>query len=263
MIVTFLNCIDKKSEDTFDQDYDNGRDIVYGLNQLLNELASIDSKNAAHHESTMELNARIVKTIESISTPALLDEVKEHYFRKKPSFLFAISEDENVVVFSWHLPNNQSTNDIKNLALHKIDEKVTPIALHGKPTNYNDIYTLKTAQGNPIYIFEGWEESTEITYRNRIDAYSISDNTAIKAKVFPNRKYSLISEYSFLGHHAHVRSSIEKDGSLILIPQVTGSKIIFSALEFDGTQYTNTYFKESLKPINITNQVGLAQIRYY
>ncbi|TXN35590.1 hypothetical protein FVB32_13500 [Flagellimonas hymeniacidonis] len=263
IIVTLFGCTNKKgtNKDALEYSFNNGRDIVYSLNQLFNE-QSADSENTVSLEAVTALNDKVVSIIESINTPNLLEEVSEHYSRKKPSFLLATSDDGRIAVFSWHLPKGNLNHTIRNQALYSIDGKVTPITLYGEPLNLTDIYTLKTEKGTPIYILDGWEEATELTYRNRIDAYSISDNTASKANIFPNQKCSLISEYSVLGHRAHIKSSIEKDGSLILIPEIMGSKIVFSALEFDGTQYTDTYFKESLKAIHIADQGDLAQIRY-
>ncbi|PWL38783.1 hypothetical protein DKG77_11095 [Flagellimonas aquimarina] len=246
LFLVFLSCSNQKIENKLDSKtfhFDNGRQVVDTLDQLLQKLSDIDLDDSSSHASISRINKDIKQAIENVKTPGILAEIRTLYRYKKHDFTFAFSDDEKIGVFSWDTRMGGSMIDYKNIVLFTLNKKVVPKLLSGNPINYNEIYILRTERNHPIYIFHGWGKTSTTDYYYRIDAYTFRNENLEETHVFPNDQKSMVSSYNLaeLSFESQMDFNIEKDGSLILIPEIWGSTVVYRPLTFDGKKYLQQY----------------------
>lgn len=249
LLLVSLSCSNQKIENRLYAEnfsFDNGKQVVDSLDILLQKLSNIDSDDSSFSESAILINEHIRKTIEKVKSSKILNEISTPYYYKKHDFTFAISDNQKVGVFSWDTRMGESLINYKNIALFTANKKVIPTSLSGNPACYNEIYTLKSEKKHPIYIFHGWGKSSAIDFFYKVEAYNFQNEDLEEANIFPDNKNSMTSHYNIkeLGFESQMDFNIEKDGSLILKPEVWGSTVVYRPIVFNGKKYGNQHLSE-------------------
>lgn len=206
--------------------FDNGKALVAHLDWLFIQLANKDTNDSEYMESATLINEKIKKTMERVKLPERLLEVNKSYLVKKHDFLFALSEDGQLWVFSWDSRMGSITGKIKNIALYASQGKIIPTSLYGDALYFNQIHTIKNGKRPSLYMLHGKGKSTNDHNFYRLNAYAIKKDGLEYAKIFPNNASSLNS--SNLDQKSPLDFSIEMDGPLILKPELWGSTIVYS-----------------------------------
>ncbi|AWX46243.1 hypothetical protein HME9304_03275 [Flagellimonas maritima] len=228
---------------------ENGMDIIYLLDQHFQNLKNMDPDDSNFEDLTTSINNDIKNTIKKINTPSIIEEIERHYYLKGHDYILALSENKNVGVLSWNTRKGHLKEHIKNLVFHVKNGKVVYTYLKEDSVLYNQVYHLKNEKNKNIYIFHGWGKLSNEKYFYRVDAFSSEGDNFQKEYIFPGNKSSIKSYYKLenLDFESQMDFSIEKDGSLILQPEIWGEKVVYHPLEFDGVMY---------KYKAVTNNIG-------
>ncbi|MEM7486227.1 MAG: hypothetical protein AAF348_13550 [Bacteroidota bacterium] len=234
---------------------ERGRDIIYALDQQFENLSNLNQNDSDFHDLATTINKNIGNAIKKITSQSLLEEFNRFNYLKKHSYVFALSDDKKIGVFSWNTRLGSSMSDFKSIVLHVKNENVVHIYLDENSITYNEIYNLSGHRQKPIYLFQGWGKSSAYEYYYQIDAFSNDEGIFQPEPVFPENKSSLTSHYQLesLDFEAQMDFSIEKDGSLILQPEIWGEKVVYHPLEFNGTTFEKKYLDRNAST-NYSNQ---------
>ncbi|MBS9464120.1 hypothetical protein KIM67_16985 [Flagellimonas sp. 389] len=246
---------------------ERGKDIIYILDQQFEDLWNIDQKASDFNDLAASINKDISTTIKKITTQSFLEEINRFNYLKKHSYVFALSDDKKIGVFSWNTRLGDSMGDFKSIVLHIKNDSVVHTYLNENSITYNEIYNIKINQQKPVYLFHGWGKSSDYEYYYQIDAFSNEEGIFQPESLFPDNKSSLTSHYQLenLDFEAQMDFSIEKDGSLILQPEIWGEKVVYHPLEFNDTDFERkhlgnkanvTYTNDSFERSNTFNFIN-------
>lgn len=217
----------------------DGRSILQRLDLLFNELSNIEFGKTSSVQSAASINNAIKETIGKITTHAILTEIGTYYSFREHDFVFALSNDEKLATFSWDTRISGEMLNIKSIVLYTSKKKVIPLTLESTSIFYDDIFKIETLKNDPIYLFHGWDESSKLRCSYRIDAYTIHKDKIVESYIFPMDKSSLTSFCAIenIDFKPQMDITIEKDGALIVKPEIWISGIVYKPMVFDGTQY--------------------------
>nr|WP_299385403.1 hypothetical protein [Allomuricauda sp.] len=237
-LLLFNSCGNHKFDQntTVPEHFGHGRDLVNLLDSFFLELHHLDERNADFEESVIVLNEKIGKTMERVKSPRLLQEVHKSFLNQNHDFVFSLSEDQKLAVFSWHTRLQDKHRGIKNIAFYVRGNKVVPTTLYNDALLFHNVYKVSVGR-KPIYLMHG-QTNTGSDSKYRLDAYYISADGLEQATVFPNRKNTLsVVQCDF---------EIEKDASLIHIPEIWGNSTIYRpialSLRFGKQVYQETSY---------------------
>ncbi|WP_420399827.1 hypothetical protein [Flagellimonas sp.] len=219
--------------------FNHGRELIAHLDYNLSLLKNLDANDEEFNENAVLINEQIRKTIEQIQSKKLLKEVCKSYNILEHDFVFTLSKDEKVGVFSWESRMQRTLHSIRNIALYINDGKVIPTSLYGESIAYQQIHTIKTS-AKSFYLLQGQGGTNTTNGFFRMDAYTINEHGMELAKIFPNRQSSMVSPLDF---------NVEMDGSLILIPETWGTTLAYRPLELHA-DHQNVNYAEATTTID-------------
>ncbi|TMU56666.1 hypothetical protein [Flagellimonas algicola] len=215
--------------------FEHGRELIAHLDYNVSLLNDLDANHTGFNEKAVLINEQIRKTIERIQSKKLLKEVCKSYSILEHDFLFTISRDEKIGVFSWESRMQGAFQGIRNIALYTNNGKIIPTSLYGDSMIYQQIHTIKTGTKN-FYLLQGQGVTNINEEFFRIDSYTINENGMELAKIFPNRQSSIVSQLDF---------NVEMDGSLILKPETWGTTLAYRPLELQADHKSVNYIEAS------------------
>ncbi|UII75711.1 hypothetical protein LV716_15835 [Flagellimonas sp. HMM57] len=257
LLLFFISCKENGKSDklySLTSVPERGKDIIYILDQQFEDLWNIHQNDSDFHDLATSINKDISTTIKKITTQSFLEEINRFNYLKKHSYVFALSDDKKIGVFSWNTRLGGSMGNFKSIVLHIKNDSVVHTYLNENSSTYNEIYNIKSNQQKPVYLFHGWGRSSAYGYYYQIDAFSNEEGIFQPEPIFPDNKSSLTSHYQLenLDFEAQMDFSIEKDGSLILQPEIWGEKVVYHPLEFNGTDFERKHL-DNKASITYTN----------
>ncbi len=220
----------------FPTHFENGKALVAHLDWLFNQLSELQTDDSGFEENVIFFNEQIKKTMERVKTPKRLLEVNKSYLAKRHDFLFTLSDDVQIGVFSWDSKMGFSTGVVKNMALYVVKNKVIPTTLYGAPLFYNEIHVTSNPKGFPLYLLHGKGTSKDNKSFYQINAYQLNQNGLQLAKVFPSNSSTLTVKQANVGPNDNtlLDFSFEMDGSLIMKPEKWGATTAYRPYQLES-----------------------------
>ncbi|MEC7264947.1 MAG: hypothetical protein VXW38_14505 [Bacteroidota bacterium] len=220
------------------REFTNGKEIITSLDSLFTNLETISSRPSPNSEAIVEINEKIRRTIEHISSQKMLSEIETGYKAKKHPFSFTFSADKKIAVFSWATRLENSGNRIKNIALYQSNDKMVPTSLYGTPIIYNDIHQIETYDGTTLYLLQG-QDSLQQKMFYRVNAYLLKNGYLEETPAFPNNETSIatngFASSSKMGPSCSIKIAVK--GLKIQVQNPLDSSLVQNSLTFDGTKY--------------------------
>ncbi|SDQ72878.1 hypothetical protein [Flagellimonas zhangzhouensis] len=222
----------------------NEKELIITLDSLFVELNQIEIEkfNYTVSENLITINEQIRRIIENVNSKESLKNLELEYRKKSHSFLFVLSPDGKIGVFSWYTRMNNTGNEIKNIALIQKKDKVAPTSLYGEPIMYTDIYQLNTNLDQSLYLLHGISDTPSDSYQ-QLNSYILRDGYLEAIYSFPNRESQIstrLAAVNELPKHLKVLGN----GSKINFKHATDTTQTNYSLVFDGDKFVSNIYED-------------------